>query len=75
MSLNSNYPETVSQKTEEKKPEIREELNSGNDGGSIWKWLLPLLLILLAGWFFWKQINKKNSDAVADNVKTIHPLR
>ena len=31
--------------------------NSG--GGSIWKWLLPLLLLLLLGWFFWKQCNKK----------------
>jgi len=31
--------------------------NSG--GGSIWKWLLPLLLLLLLGWFFWKQCDKK----------------
>ena len=35
--------------------------NSG--GGSIWKWLLPLLLLLLLGWFFWKQCDKKVEPA------------
>jgi len=36
------------------------EIVSGkSEGGSIWKWLLPLLLLLLLGWFFWKQCNKK----------------
>ena len=36
------------------------EIVSDNSGGSsIWKWLLPLLLLLLLGWFFWKQCNKK----------------
>lgn len=29
--------------------------------GSIWKWLLPLLLLLLAGWFLWKQCQKKEA--------------
>ncbi len=29
-----------------------------NEGGSIWKWLLPLLLLALAAWFLWKQCNK-----------------
>lgn len=42
------------------------EITSDQDsGGSIWKWLLPLLLLLLLGWFFWKQCNKK-----ADTVPT-----
>lgn len=36
--------------------------NDNNGGGSIWKWLLPLLLLLLAGWFLWKQCNKKGAD-------------
>lgn len=36
--------------------------NENNGGGSIWKWLLPLLLLLLAGWFLWKQCNKKGAD-------------
>lgn len=38
-------------------------------GGSIWKWLLPLLLLLLAGWFLWKQCEKKN-ELPADNGTT-----
>ena len=32
--------------------------NDDNGGGSIWKWLLPLLLLALAAWFLWKQCNK-----------------
>ena len=28
------------------------------DAGSIWKWLLPLLLLALAAWFLWKQCNQ-----------------
>lgn len=40
--------------------------NSG--GGSIWKWLLPLLLLLLLGWFFWKQCDKKAEPAAVTTV-------
>lgn len=36
--------------------------NNDNGGGSIWKWLLPLLLLLVAGWFIWKQCDKKDVD-------------
>jgi len=36
-----------------------EIVSDKSEGGSIWKWLLPLLLLLLLGWFFWKQCNKK----------------
>jgi outer membrane protein OmpA-like peptidoglycan-associated protein len=32
-----------------------------SDGGSIWKWLLPLLLLLAAGYFLWKQCEKKET--------------
>lgn len=35
--------------------------DDNNGGGSIWKWLLPLLLLLLAGWFLWKQCDKKET--------------
>lgn len=31
---------------------------ASSDGGSIWKWLLPLVLLVLAAWFLWKQCNK-----------------
>ncbi|WP_226064630.1 OmpA family protein [Kaistella polysaccharea] len=40
------------------------------DGGSIWKWLLPLLLLLLAGWFLWKQCNKPAEQTVATTDST-----
>lgn len=36
-----------------------EIVSDHSGGGSIWKWLLPLLLLLLLGWFFWKQCDKK----------------
>ncbi|MGC4128376.1 MAG: OmpA family protein [Bergeyella sp.] len=42
--------------------------NNSDGGGSIWKWLLPLLLLLLAGWFIWKQCNNKNADAAASEA-------
>ena len=32
-----------------------------NDSGSIWKWLLPLLLLLAVGFFVWKQCDKKET--------------
>lgn len=32
---------------------------NNNEGGSIWKWLLPLLLLLCVGYFIWKQCEKK----------------
>lgn len=33
--------------------------DNSNEGGSIWKWLLPLILLALAAWFLWKQYGKK----------------
>lgn len=53
-----------------------------NEAGSIWKWLLPLLLLALAAVFLWKQCNKPaeqttattDSTAVAtDSVSTMMP--
>ena len=34
---------------------------NNSEGGSIWKWLLPLLLLLAAGYFVWKQCEKKET--------------
>ena len=42
-----------------------------NGGGSIWKWLLPLILLLLAGYFLWKQCDKKNADSVPATSDTV----
>lgn len=41
--------------------------DSNNGGGSIWKWLLPLLLLALAAWFLWKQCDK-NTTATAGSA-------
>lgn len=46
-----------------------------SEGGSIWKWLLPLLLLIAAGYFLWKQCEKKETttttmigdSAIVDN--------
>jgi len=34
---------------------------AASDGGSIWKWLLPLLLLIAAAYFLWKQCEKKET--------------
>ena len=45
-----------------------------SDGGSIWKWLLPLLLLVAAAYFIWKQCEKKETTAtttvVGDSLST-----
>lgn len=41
--------------------------NNNNEGGSIWKWLLPLLLLGLAAWFLWKQFDKPTEQQTATN--------
>lgn len=41
------------------------EPEENDNGGSIWKWLLPLVLLLLAGWFLWKQCDKKDVNGAA----------
>ncbi len=53
------------------KSEIKEDFNNNNGGGSIWKWLLPLLLLLLAGWFLWKQCNKKDVEGAAADASAV----
>ena len=46
--------------------------DDNNGGGSIWKWLLPLLLLALAAWFLWKQCDKKDATSgVAVNDSTV----
>ena len=42
--------------------------SSDDNGGSFWKWLLPLLLLGLAAWFLWKQCDKKEGDAAASTT-------
>ncbi|WP_277110992.1 OmpA family protein [Chryseobacterium taklimakanense] len=47
---------------------VNVDRNDNHDGGSIWRWLLPLLLLLLAGWFLWKQCGNKETTAVTDTT-------
>ncbi len=46
----------------------RDDNNGG--GGSIWKWLLPLILLALAGYFLMKQCDKKETTAVDGTTDT-----
>lgn len=48
--------------------------DDNNEGGSIWKWLLPLLLLGLAAWFLWKQCDKKpatETTTTADSTAVV----
>lgn len=50
---------------------VNPEPVASEDGGSIWKWLLPLILLLLAAWFLWRQCNKpvdNNTSVVTSEV-------
>lgn len=47
---------------------VNVDRNDNNGGGSIWKWLLPLLLLLLAGWFLWRQCGNKETTTVTDTT-------
>ncbi len=41
--------------------ELSQDRPTTSEGGSIWKWLLPLLLLIAAGYFLWKQCEKKET--------------
>lgn len=49
-----------------------ETYTQGNNegGGSIWKWLLPLLLLIAAAYFIWKQCEKKNTTTTTSTTVT-----
>lgn len=43
---------------------VNVDRDDNNGGGSIWKWLLPLLLLALAGYFLMKQCDNKETTPV-----------
>ncbi len=71
---------------EEKKIEVTKSVADGgtfpdrtsnsSDGGSIWKWLLPLLLLIAAAYFLWKQCDKKETTTTTtvagDSLNTVN---
>lgn len=42
------------------------------DAGSVWKWLLPLILLALAAWFLWKQCDKPANDTTTMTDSTAY---
>ncbi|MDY3337710.1 DUF937 domain-containing protein [Riemerella anatipestifer] len=58
----SDFKESASNKLEDLKEKVEEKTGEDVKEVSVWKWLLPLILLLLMGWFVWKQINKNNQE-------------
>lgn len=61
---------------------VNVDRDDNKDAGSIWKWLLPLLLLALAAWFLWKQCNQPASETttmtdstsvVSDSASAVMP--
>lgn len=50
---------------------VNVDRNDNNGGGSIWRWLLPLLLLLLAGYFLWKQCGNKEATDATTTTETL----
>lgn len=48
-----------------------DKADNTTEGGSIWKWLLPLLLLALAAWFLWKQCNKPATETATTTDSTM----
>ncbi len=50
---------------------VNVDRNDNNGGGSIWKWLLPLILLLGVGYLLWKQCGNKDTTATTTDTDTV----
>lgn len=57
----TSYDEPKVDVTRKGETHMNVEPDKIDNGGSIWNWLLPLILVLLAGWFIWNQYNSKKA--------------
>ncbi|MEJ8583404.1 apolipoprotein A1/A4/E family protein [Riemerella anatipestifer] len=64
----SDFKESASNKLDDLKEKVEEKTGEDVKEISVWKWLLPLILLLLMGWFVWKQINKNNQEETPREV-------
>ncbi|MDY3390936.1 apolipoprotein A1/A4/E family protein [Riemerella anatipestifer] len=64
----SDFKESASNKLDDLKEKVEEKTGEDVKEVSVWKWLLLLILLLLMGWFIWKQINKSNQEAIPREV-------
>ena len=67
--INPKVPVTETPKVDVTRSGTTHEIApDNNSGGSIWKWLLPLILLLLLAYFFWNQCNKKTENTAVATV-------
>lgn len=73
--INPKVPVTETPKVDVTRSGTTHEIvPDSTSGGSIWKWLLPLILLLLLAYFFWKQCDKKPETAgvaTVDSTTTV----
>ncbi|WP_018674447.1 DUF937 domain-containing protein [Riemerella columbina] len=77
----SEKAEAVKDKFHQAEEKTKEKLNDDQEPVSIWKWLIPLVLLLLMGWFAWKLMNKKEPKVEdvdlaypTDTIKTVDSI-
>lgn len=49
---------------------VHVDRNDAHREGSLWRWLLPIILLALAAWFLWRQCDKSANQTTAMNDST-----